>query len=139
MLTFSKDMMQVICLTAAAIAATGAVSWGETSHRVRVTIVGQQSSLHTSVSNRDVYLLRVTPRKGSAFDAIAVDNYPAYAEALPTPLLNTGAAFSVKLLRTPYCDRVAGGDGQGASVRCFAIDHGSWKMPKSIVPDPWWK
>jgi hypothetical protein len=139
MLTMSKGMMQSICLAAAAITATAAISQGEVSHRVRAILMNRESSLHTSVGNRDVYLLRVTPRSGAAFDAIAVDSYPGYAEALPLHHLMKDVTFSVKLVRTPYCDRSVSSDGQELAIRCFMIDHGSLKMPKNAVSDRWWK
>jgi hypothetical protein len=139
MLTKSKAMMQSICFVAAAITATGAFSQGEVSHRVRAILMSQESSLHTSVSNRDVYLLRVTPRSGAAFDAIVIDSYPEYAEALPLGRLTKNVTFSVKLIRTPYCDRPDSGDGQEFAIRCFTIEHGSLKMPKSAASDLWWK
>jgi hypothetical protein len=39
-------------------------------HRVKAVLVSQESSLHTSVSNQNVYLLRIVPRSGAAFDAL---------------------------------------------------------------------
>lgn len=80
------------------------------------------------------YRLRVTPRHGAAFDAIVIDSYPGYAEALPLHDIANDTRFSVKLIRTPYCDQ---GEGQEA-VRCFAIERRSWKGPKSGA-DQWWK
>lgn len=109
------------------------------SHRVRATLMNQQSSLHTSLSNRDVYLLRVTPRKGGAFDAIAVDSYPGYAEALPLHGMSGNLTFSVRLIRTPYCDLQASDDGQEEPIRCFSIKRDSFKAPKSAASDLWWK
>jgi hypothetical protein len=139
MLTMSKGMMRHICFVAAAITATGGIAQGELSHRVTVILLNRESSLHTSISNRDVYLLRVTARSGAAFDAIAVDSYPEYAEALPLRYLTKDVTFSVKLVRTPYCDRPASGDGQELAIRCFMIDRGSLKMPKNAASDTWWK
>lgn len=106
------------------------------SHRVNAVLVAQESSLHTSLSNRDVYLLRVMPHHSEAFDAIAIDNYPGYADALPLHDFSKDARFSVKLIRTPYCDQ-AGGEGQ-AVLRCFTIERASWKGPKSAA-NQWWK
>jgi hypothetical protein len=68
------------------------------SHRVKATLVSQD---HTNVSNRDVYLLRVIPRSGGAFDATAVDTYPAYLEALPLHGLSKNVTLSVRLIRAP--------------------------------------
>jgi hypothetical protein len=137
MLTISSPAAR--CVVALLVMAGTSVVQGEATHRVNVVLLEEDSSLHTSVSNRDVYLLRVTPRKGTAFDAIAVDSYPPYAGALPAHLLNKGGTFSIKLMRAPYCDRASGGDGEGHAVRCFTIDHGSWKMPKNAESDLWWK
>jgi hypothetical protein len=139
MLTISKSVTLSICFVAAAITATAAVSQGEVSHRVRAILMKRESSLDTSVGNRDVYLLRITPRSGAAFDAIAVDSYPGYAEAFPLHRLTEDVTFSVKLVRTPYCDRSVSSDGQELTIRCFMIDHGSLKMPKNAALDPWWK
>jgi hypothetical protein len=113
-----------------------AMAHGAESHRVKAVFVAQESSLHTSLNNRDVYLLRVKPQHGAIFEAIAIDNYPGYADALPLHSLADGAHFSVKLERTPYCDQVAR-DGQ-AAMRCFTIERGSWKGPKKAA-DEWWK
>jgi hypothetical protein len=139
MLTMSKGVLRSICFVAAAITATAVVSQGEVSHRVRAVLMSRESSLHTSVSNRDVYLLRVMPRSGAAFDAIAVDSYPGYAEALPLHRLTKDVTFSLKLVRTPYCDRPVSDDGQETSVRCFTVERDSLKMPKNATSDFWWK
>jgi hypothetical protein len=139
MLTVNGSLMQKICIVTAVITATVTLAQAEISHRVKAVLMNRESSLHTSVGNRDVYLLRVTPRSGAAFDAIAVDSYPEYAEALPLGRLPKNVTFSVKLVRTPYCDRSANSDGQEPGVRCFTIDHGSLKMPKNSATDLWWK
>lgn len=140
MLIKSNPIMQNICFVTAAITATGLVSQAEVSHRIKAILMNRGSSLHTSVGNRDVYLLRVTPRSGMAFDAIAVDSYPEYVEALPLRNLTKDVTFSVKLIRTPYCDGPVTSDGQeGLRVRCFTIDHGSLKVPKNATLDLWWK
>lgn len=139
MLTIGKRMMQALCFVAAAMTTTGASSQGEASHRVRATLTNRESSLHTSMGNRDVYLLRIMPRSGAPFDAIAVDNYPGYGEALPLRRLTKDVTFSVKLIRTPYCDRSVSSDGQELAIRCFMIDHSSLKMPKNAASDPWWR
>jgi hypothetical protein len=104
-------------------------SASDAAHRVHASILSRESSLHTSLSNRDVYLLRVSPRQGPAFDAIAVDSYPGYATALPIGLLHPGAVVSIRLIRNPDCDRSAGAN-DADTLRCFTIEHGSWKLPK---------
>ena len=139
MLTKIKTMAQSICLVVAALTVTADVSHGEISHRVRASLTNRESSVRTTLGNRDVYLLHVTPRRGTAFDAIAVDSYPEYAEALPLRRLGRDTAFSVKLIRTPYCDRPIAGDGPESVVRCFTIEHGSLKMPKNMASESWWK
>lgn len=139
MLALSNRMMQAWCFVAAVMTASAACSQAELSHRVRVILLKRESSLHASVGNRDVYLLRVTPRRGASFDAVAIDSYPGYAEALPLRRLTKDVTFSLKLTRTPYCDRPVSGEGQEFSVRCFTIDHGSLRMPKNTTSDLWWK
>jgi hypothetical protein len=109
------------------------------SHRVKAMLVSQESSLHTSVSNRDVYRLRIMPRKEAAFEAVAINSYPSYAEALPLRSFVKNTNFSIKLVRTPYCDRKVADDMEGAIIRCFAMERDSWKAPKSAVIDVWWR
>jgi hypothetical protein len=111
----------------------------EAAHTVKAVLVDQESSLHTSVSNRDVYRLRIMPRKGAAFEAVAIDSYPSYAEALPLRGLVDKASFSITLVRTPYCDQTSNEDGNGTAVRCFAIVRDGWKAPKNAVIDLWWR
>jgi hypothetical protein len=115
------------------------VAQGEAAHRVTAALVDQESSLHTSVSNRDVYRLRIMPRKGASFEAVAIDSYPSYAEVLSLRGLAKDATFSIRLVRTPYCDEISGTDGKGALVRCFAIERSGLKVPRNAVVDPWWK
>jgi hypothetical protein len=123
----------------ATIIATLAAKGEAAAHTVKAVVLDQESSLHTSVSNRDVYRLQLMPQKGAAFEAIAIDSYPSYAEALPLRRLAKDVPFSVKLIRTLYCDLPAIGDGQGPAVRCFKIERGSLKVPKNAASDPWWK
>lgn len=139
MLTVNGSLMQKICIVTAVITATVTLAQAEISHRVKAVLMNRESSLHTSVGNRDVYLLRVTPRSGAAFDAVAVDSYAEYAETLPLCRLTKDVTFSIKLIRTPYCDRAIKSEGQELTVRCFMIDHGSLKIPKNAASDPWWK
>jgi hypothetical protein len=108
----------------------------EASHRVNASFLAERSSVHTSVANRDAYLLRVTLRSGRAFDALAIDSYPGYADALPLHNMTKDAHFSVVLIRTPYCDRP---DNEGEVVRCFAIDRKSLKVRRGSAADQWWK
>jgi hypothetical protein len=112
---------------------------GEAAHTVKAVVVDQESSLHTSVSNRDVYRLQLMPREGAAFEAIAIDSYPSYAEALPLRDLQKDASFSIKLIRTPYCDQTSSHDGDRTAVRCFAIVRDGWKAPRNAASDLWWK
>lgn len=113
----------------------------EISHRVHATVLRRESSLHTSLSNQDVYLIQVVPKSGKAFLAKMIDEYPSYADALPDAVLSEGGKLSVALRRTPYCDQPLGPvntTGTDQSVRCFAVVHGSWKG-KGLVRDEWWK
>jgi hypothetical protein len=113
----------------------------ENPHRVHATILRRESSLHTSLSNQDVYLIQVVPKSGKAFTARMIDEYPSYANALPDSALREGGKLSVALQRAPYCDGVpsqANAEGADSSVRCFAVVHGSWKF-KGLVRDEWWK
>jgi hypothetical protein len=99
-----SDVTRVLAFVAAGFIAIAAMAQDSRSHRVKARLVSQESSLHTSVSNRDVYLMRVMPGSGAAFDATVVDSYPAYAEALPLHGLSKDITVSVKLIRPPYCD-----------------------------------
>jgi hypothetical protein len=126
-----------IVFTAAIVATLTAKC--EVAHTVKAVLVDQESSLHTSVSNRDVYRLRIMPRKGAAFEAVAIDSYPSYAEALPLRGLVKNTSFPITLVRTPYCDQTPNEDGNGTAVRCFAIVRGGWKVPENAAADPWWK
>lgn len=116
---------------------TGASSQAESSHRVKATLLRQESSLHTSLGNRDAYLLMVKPAKGEEFEALAIDNYPGYVNALRLGHLDKSSPFSIRLIRTPYCDRLSESDSQNV-IRCFEIDRNGWKAPASSV-DAWWK
>jgi hypothetical protein len=127
------------CIVFTAMIIATLAAKGEAAHTVKAVVVDQESSLHTSVSNRDVYRLQLMPREGAAFEAIAIDSYPSYAEALPLRQLAKDVPFSVKLIRTPYCDLPAIGEGQGPAVRCFKIERGSLKVPRNAASDPWWK
>jgi hypothetical protein len=112
---------------------------GQTAHRVTAALVEQESSLHTSMSNRDVYRLRILPHKGAAFEAVAIDSYPSYEAALSLQGLAKDTSFSISLVRTPDCDERFGGDGTNSSVRCFAIVRSSLRTPKNASADLWWK
>jgi hypothetical protein len=132
-----SDATRGLAFVIAGFMASVAMGQDTGSHRVKAILLSQESSLHTSVSNQDVYLLHIIPPNGAAFDAIAMDNYPSYAEALPLGWLNKTVAFSVKLIRTRDCDRVP--EQSESSIRCFAIDRGSLKLPRDAATDLWWK
>jgi hypothetical protein len=111
---------------------------GETTHRVKVVLIRQESALHTSLAKRDVYLVSVKPKSGKDFVARVVDQYPEYAD---TPAVSSGngeALLSVSLRRAPYCDGAMMGSGEEGTVRCFEVVHGSWRLPKT-KEDQWWK
>lgn len=114
----------------------------EQTHRVKVTIVRRESSIHTSISNQDVYIIQVLQRGGSTFVARMIDEYPSYAERLPSTSLKEGELFSIAMRRTPYCDQRSNDDADeraDPSVRCFSMVHGSWRIPKDRAKDEWWK
>lgn len=127
------------CIVFAATMVATLAAKCEAAHTVRAMLVSQESSLRTSVSNRDVYRLRIMPRKGPAFEAVAIDSYPSYAEALPLRGLVKNTSFSITLVRTPYCDQTPNEDGNGTAVRCFAIVRGSWRAPRNAAVDMWWR
>jgi hypothetical protein len=104
------------------------------SHRVNVTLLKQESSVHTSLANRDSYIVRIRPKTGKMFEARIVDEYPG---DLPAPALlpaRDDINYSVSLRRAPYCDSVT----DGSEIKCFEADHNSWRSPKTIE-DQWWK
>lgn len=138
MLIPRDSVARALCFATAVTMGTALTAQAEVAHVVKATVVRRGSSLHTSLANQDVYFLRVMPRRGQAFEAIAVDNYPGYAAALPLRDLNKDVTFSIKLVRTPYCDRPAVND-EGIAIRCFAIDRAGWKAPKNVAADLWWR
>jgi hypothetical protein len=110
----------------------------EACHRVHVTVLRRTSSIHTSVSNRDEYLVRVTTKRGNAFVAKIIDEYPGYVDAAPFFSMSDTPPFSATLKRATYCDGGVGEGGGDEPVRCFAIVHGSWHFP--VTPgEQWWK
>jgi hypothetical protein len=132
-----SDVTRVVACVVAGFMVSVAMAQDAGSHRVKASLVSQESSLHTSVSNQDVYLLHVIPHSGVAFNAVAMDSYPSYARALPLGRFDKTVAFSVKLIRTPDCDRAP--EQSSPSIRCFAIDRRSLKLPKDAATDLWWK
>ena len=115
----------------------------EATHQVKVSIVRYESAIHTSISNQDIYLIHVTPKSGKAFAAKMIDEYPSYADRFPFDSVSDGTTFSVALRRTPYCDNASENGGVAAardqSLRCFAVIHGSWRIPARHARDEWWK
>jgi hypothetical protein len=112
------------------------------AHRVNVTVIRHTSSLHSSIGNRDEYVVRVILKTGSTFTAKMIDEYPGYADALPFTSLRDGVPFSTALRRMPSCDggliRAEDGDSE-QSLRCFEVVHGSWRLPKGTLEDQWWR
>lgn len=130
-----SDVTRALAFFVTVFLVSVAIAQDTGSHRVKVMLVNQESSLHTSVSNQDGYRLRITPRRGAAFDAIAVDSYPGYAAALPIQRLNKSSIFSIKLTRTPYCDQPS----DTSTPPCFAMEHGSWTLPRGAsTEETWW-
>lgn len=109
------------------------------AHRVRVILDAQEADVRTSVANLDIYSIRVQPKSGPAFEGIAPDRYPNYEQGLPTALIGQDRSISVKLRRTPYCDRGGEKRNDRVALPCFTVVHGSWKMPKDFPEDQWWK
>jgi hypothetical protein len=116
----------------------GSCSSREVAHRVNVTILRCESSIRTSVSNRDAYVVRVRPKSGREFEARIVDEYPGYSEPSPISFDKHIESASVALRRAPYCDSEASGQSRNDQIRCFEVVHGSWRIPKSRG-DQWWK
>ena len=111
-------------------------------HRVQAVILSSESSVRTSMRNRDSYIAEVIPRHGSHFLARLVDDYPAYREPLPKWISTGQATFTVELKRAEYCDdqkAVGGTENEAApGMRCFVPLHGSWKSLAN-QRDSWWK
>lgn len=136
--TYTVIAMTILCPTQFSRLDLGA---SEASHRVHATVLRRESSIRTSLSNRDVYLIQVVPKSGKAFVARMIDEYPPYADTLPDFVVGDEEKFSVALRRTPYCDEPMGQTnptGAEPSVRCFAVVHDSWKI-NDPVRDQWWK
>lgn len=113
-------------------------AFGEKAHRVRVVIIKQESTVHTSVGNRDAYVVRVEPKSGNQFVARIVDRYPGYSDTALIPAVENDSHFSVALRRAPYCDSGQIETDKTDQMRCFEVVHGSWRLPKQ-AEDQWWK
>jgi hypothetical protein len=125
----------MLCAALFAFAEAGVAS--EASHRVKVTILRRESSIHSSISNRDEYVVRIQPKSGKRFVARIVDQYPGYSDA---PLIGAGkdgVLLSVSLRRAPYCDSDMNPEYGLESMKCFEVVHDSWRLPKNA--DDWWK
>ena len=135
----------IVCLT------TSGSGNAETSggHRVQATLLETGTSVRTSLSNHDSYLLRVSPHHGQPFLARVTDDFPSYAEPLPDSLRQKGATFSIVLRRADFCDKSAStltgavADstmpyGTAEPLQCFTLVHGSWRGDK-LPSDEWWK
>jgi hypothetical protein len=128
----------ILILLTIALYSVNSLAALEQSHRVTVSIIRQESSIHTSIGNRDAYLIKVTSKTGRVYDGEMIDEYPSYAEGLPTSSLSDGETLSVALRRTRYCDTETKETNLASPVRCFEVVHGSWKLPKA-QRDEWWK
>jgi hypothetical protein len=124
-------------------------------------VISSESSIRTSLNNRDAYLIRIVPAHGLPFLARMIDDYPSYADALPDGLRLPGSSFSIELQRAAFCDQTPeehqsrAGHGtviyevnespvQSTAfrqniVRCFLALHGSWKNAKSVEKGEGWK
>jgi hypothetical protein len=117
------------------------LSYAENSaaHRVKVTIIHREASIHTSISNRDAYLVRIMPKSGRAFVARIVDQYPAYSDAPGFSPTRDEISISVALRRAPYCDEGGNDDDGERMVQCFEVVHESWRFPKAAIEEQWWR
>jgi hypothetical protein len=113
-------------------------SASEVAHRVHVRILQHESSIRTSVGNRDAYVVRVEPKNGNEFKARIVDEYPGYLDPPVISFDTDDASPSVALRRAPYCDSDVPGQDGTDQIRCFEVVHGSWRTPKS-AKEEWWK
>ena len=111
-----------------------AVCSAQASHRVSVTLLRQESSIHTSLTNRDSYIVRIQPKSGKRFDARIVDQYPSYVPDAALLPASDDINYSVSLRRAPYCDSVL----DGSKMKCFEVVHETWRLPKA-AEDQWWK
>jgi hypothetical protein len=109
-------------------------------HRVTITVVAHESTLRTSMTNRDAYRMRVQTSRGETFEALAVDAYPSYEDELPSGLQAEGLSFSVRLKRSPDCDRTPPNAVLSGTLPCFSLEHGSWKIPRGMrLEQAWWR
>ena len=111
-----------------------ACAHAQATHRVHVVVLHSESSIRTSLANRDAYIVRIESKSGKAFTARIVDQYPGCAEAPALLPGNENIHYSVSLRRAPYCD----GMTNGTEMECFEVVHDSWRIPKTSE-DQWWK
>jgi hypothetical protein len=118
-----------------------AKSQTQATHRVQAIIYAREAAIRTSTTNLAIYSIRVQRQTGAELEAIALDQYPHYDQELPTGLITPHLALSVRLSRTPYCDRVDDNhEGAVKTLPCFTIVHGSWKDSMRMpVEEVWWK
>jgi hypothetical protein len=77
------------------------------AHRVRAVLISSESSVRSSLGNRDSYLIRIVPANGRPFLARMIDNYPSYADTFPRYLQAPGSSFSIELRRAAFCDQTS--------------------------------
>ncbi|HTF68413.1 MAG TPA: hypothetical protein VK638_37620 [Edaphobacter sp.] len=119
-----------------------AIAQTQTAHRVQVILSAQEAAVRTSVANLDIYSIRIQPKNSPAFEGIALDRYPNYEEGMPSTFIAQDQPISMRLRRTPYCDRMGTkiNRGEAASLPCFTVVHGSWKASRRMpVGEMWWK
>lgn len=112
---------------------------GQQSHRVKITIIRQESSVHTTVTHRDSYIAQVHLKDGKQFIARILDQYPGYDRSLNLQPLSDGAMYSVSLRRAADCDSLNTDAADVGQMKCFEAIHGSWRLPRSVSQDQWWK
>jgi hypothetical protein len=135
-----RVMVSAVCLCVA-LGARVATAQAQATHRVQAIVYAREVAIRTSTTNLDIYSIRIQRKTGAELEAIALDQYPHYDQELPAGLLTQGLPLSVRLSRTPYCDRVDDNhSGEVKTLPCFTVVHGSWKTSRRMpVEDMWWK
>lgn len=153
----------LIVFGAAAMPTSGSSGVAGMPHKVHVLVLARSSSVHTSQSNQDVYLVEILPKHGSSFYGKVVDDFPSYDEGLAAQLAERAAPFTVELQRDSFCDLSAEfmsinghlnaaeliasrSPGEEEStraepkmLRCFSAVHRTWKYEGPRVEAEWWR
>jgi hypothetical protein len=148
---------------AAVVPACGSSAGPQSPHKVHVLVLARSSSVRTSQSNLDVYLVEIQPKHGNSFYGKVVDDFPAYEGSLTPQPMGTGVPFTVELRRDSFCDLSAdfmgidkhlnaaeliatrsegGAEARKAEpemLRCFSAAHGTWKYEGPRTDGDWWR